>query len=289
MNTMKQHARSLVASLCVGLLLHSQTATPAVRQDEPVSPFVTLSLSELCGEKWSTEFKSLAPESKNEAISQVQSKRKTDRREALVHLIGLLSRELTRSELTRLLTVECVFHADERVIEALVKAGAVPDEDCFQIICFNREGGYRALITLSKHLDLTYAITSPSSNLVQYAALRHNVDVLKLMIQLGGDPFRRCNLYISGGCLGSVLKGVDAAEAAAYLEHAEVDHADEVLVFLIKHYSKDPRFPSRQKLLSIAKGRKKEIADEGWRTRDTYEYFLEWLSKVEFKSPNGSK
>jgi hypothetical protein len=287
---MKQHARRLVASLCaVLLLIAGHAALPAVTQDESVSAFVTLPLSALTSEKWSTEFKSLAPESKNEAISQVQSKRKTDRREALVHLIGLLSRELARSELTRLLTVECVFHADERVIEALVKVGAVPDEDCFQIICFNKDGGYRALITLSKQLDLTYAITSPSSSLVQYAALRHNIDVLKLMIQLGGDPFRRCDLYISGGCLGSVLKGVNAAEAAAYLEHAEVDYADEVLEFLIQNYSNDPRFPTRQKLLSIAKDRKKVIADEGWRTRDTYEYFLKWLSNVEFKSPNGSK
>jgi hypothetical protein len=254
-----------------------------VRQDEPVSPFVTLSLGELCGERWSTKFKSLAPESKSEAISQVQSKRRTDRREALLHLVGLLSRDLTRSELTRLLTIECAFHADERVIEALVKAGAVPDEECFQIICFNIEGGYRALITLSRQIDLTYAITSPSSSLVQYAALRHNIDVLKLMIQLGGDPFKRRDLHVSGGCLGSVLKGVDAAEAAAYLEPAEVDGADEVLEYLIQNYSNDPRFPSRKRLLTIAKDRKKVIADEGWRTRDTYEYFLKWLSKVEFK------
>ncbi len=271
-------------ALLAGLSLVAVHAEPPLgMRDEDVSHYVTLPVSELTTEKWSTEFQSLAAESKNEAIREVQGQRKTDRREALVHLIGLLRRELTRAELNDLMTYECLLHADERVIESLLKAGARPTNDCFYMICCNKDGGYRALATLAKETDITYVITSPSSDLVHYAALQHNIDVLKLMIQLGGDTFKRRDLHVSGGCLGSVLKGVDAAEAAAYLEPAEVDGADEVLEYLIQNYSNDPRFPSRQKLLTIAKDRKKVIADEGWRTRDTYEYFLKWLSKIEFK------
>lgn len=276
---------TILAGLCI-VAVHAGSSRGIRLED--VSHYVTLPVSELTSVKCSNEFQSLAAESKDKALRQVQFHRKTDRREALVHLIGLLRGELTRAELNQILTLECAFQADERVIEALLKAGAGPTEDCFQLICWNKTGGYRALATLAKELDIAYAITSPSAEWVQYAALMHNLDVLKFLIQLGGDPFRRRDLSVVGGCLGSVLKGVDAAEAAAYLEHAEVDDAEGVLDYLITNFSSDPRFPTRQKLLSIARNRKAVIADEGWRTRDTYEYFVKWLSKVPFHTRKGA-
>jgi hypothetical protein len=281
---MTQRVQRIAAVLSlVSSLLTGQTTLPSAQQDEKVSPFVSLPIAEFTTQKWSTKFQSLSPESKLNAISQVQSLRKLDRREALLHLIGLLDREVPAAKLGEILAIECLKPADERVIEAFIRAGAFPIQECFQLICWNKDGGYRALATLAKETNITYAITSPSSEWVQYAALMHNLEVLKLLIQLGGDPFRKRNLWVVGGCLGSTLKDVDAAEAAAYLEHGDLDYAEGVLGYLINNFSSDPRFPSREKLLKMAKSRQSEMNSENLRTRRDYEYFLKWLSKVEFK------